>query len=291
MSLRDFHNAVKCNDVKSLKQLMLSVPELINEPNEGGVTVLDHVLYKGNTKSFVAFFKNEEARKRINEYIFCGNTPLTYLSRHGKFLFTEFLLEYGANPDVVDKQGKTSLDYAIQPFNRKVVEILVRFGADLHCIAPDIDVLLKQWLKCDKNDFWFDETKLHRNIVESFQLETRFLRICRFNTAYAVANLLQLGAITPDSTVSRAKEVASRNETHVEEMQRLVVLVCGGWSRCNHYLYSQSVKDAVCTTLLVASRFESEAELVDEPELEILPDELWKVIFSFFLRSDWLVVV
>jgi hypothetical protein len=198
----------------------------------------------------------------------------------------ESLLLNGANPDRNLYSARTIFINLIYGNNTDLLmKKCVCFGANVNVMT---DYRKNKSIYEHYQEEYGNDNSLVELMKESSRLESRFLRLLRLNTPSVVTKLLQLGAITPDSTVSRAKEVASKNETHAEEMQRLEVLACGGWSRSSHYLYSQPIKDAIWTTLLVANRFENEAELVDEPELEILPDELWKVIFSFLSRSDWL---
>ncbi|KAJ1412676.1 ankyrin repeat-containing domain protein [Ochromonadaceae sp. CCMP2298] len=58
-------------------------------------------------------------------------TPLHFAADRGHSDISEFLLQNGANVDAVDSSGQTALMYAVACEYKDVVEILLRFKADL----------------------------------------------------------------------------------------------------------------------------------------------------------------
>ena len=60
-----------------------------------------------------------------------GETFLTFASRYGKEEFVELLLDRGANPNIQNKFGRTSLSYSHE---EEIVIMLLEAGADPYIV-------------------------------------------------------------------------------------------------------------------------------------------------------------
>ena len=54
-----------------------------------------------------------------------------------------------------------------------------------------------------------------------------------------------------------------------------------GWSARHHWLHHEAVRDAVRTVVLLAARLRA------RPGPLSLPDEMWRAVLRFVLRSHW----
>jgi ankyrin repeat protein len=67
----------------------------------------------------------------INNTSWVGNTKLHEVtkSKSKALKMCQFLLEYGANPNIPDYNGKTPLDTAIANGDKGLCELLIKYGA------------------------------------------------------------------------------------------------------------------------------------------------------------------
>ncbi|MDE5883666.1 MAG: ankyrin repeat domain-containing protein [Oscillospiraceae bacterium] len=86
----------------------------------------------------VYFFASKEGNLKVVEYLLehdifevdetskNGGTALMQAVRSNKETIVQFLMEQGANPDIVDDSGNSAHDYAIQNGNQEIIELLIR---------------------------------------------------------------------------------------------------------------------------------------------------------------------
>jgi len=66
-----------------------------------------------------------------------GLTPLHWAAQQGDRLSVEVLLEFGANPNVVDRNGLTALHWAASGGNRSCISQLLEAGVDVRAMNRD----------------------------------------------------------------------------------------------------------------------------------------------------------
>lgn len=84
--------------------------------------------------------------------------PLHLATVHGNLQTIKLLLEYGADPDLQDGDGKTPLIKAIECFRHNCVQFFILLGCNLHLA-----------------DFTHGNTPLHFSILNNYSLGCLFL--------------------------------------------------------------------------------------------------------------------
>lgn len=88
-----------------------------------------------------------------------GWTPLHYASRHGNFEIIELLLDLGADINIKNEKGYTALHYAIINEDIEIVDLLLKRGT----IVPDDEYGQTFYDLADECDDGFIITLLNRN--------------------------------------------------------------------------------------------------------------------------------
>jgi hypothetical protein len=123
-----FFYAIGNKDYVTMKSLILNGLSNINEPAQGGATVL-HFLAERTDPKWVEWAINQGADVNVVDYL--GITPLFIASYIGKFKNVHMLLKHGASPNVQDEDGNTALHTnSLETGNPKITEILLQYGAD-----------------------------------------------------------------------------------------------------------------------------------------------------------------
>ncbi|ORY76432.1 ankyrin, partial [Neocallimastix californiae] len=126
------HYAVEKKDLKTIKCL-LSVGADVNALNKLGVTVLDRAISKGEYNIVKYLLLNDSIN--VNQRNKNWEIPLitvindSHYSQVEKECIVEKLIEKGTNINLVDKNNKFALFYAIQNNNFVIVRILLENGA------------------------------------------------------------------------------------------------------------------------------------------------------------------
>jgi hypothetical protein len=108
---------------------------------------------------------------------------------------------------------------------------------------------------------------------------------CMASSPSTIKALLRRGDVDPDDCAGSIAAVsADVGQSGLEEVERLVRLAFGGWSRYSHWLHPASVREAVVTTLAVATRLNRRLDL------PVLPSEIWEEILRFLARRHWKVL-
>ena len=92
-----------------------------NEPNDEGLTPL--VAAAKSDAEITEMLLNHKAK--VDEPSINGTTPLMAAAAYGQPANVRLLLEYGANPNLKDNQGKTAMDYASENKNHKAALELI----------------------------------------------------------------------------------------------------------------------------------------------------------------------
>jgi ankyrin repeat protein len=133
------HYAVEKKDLKTIKCL-LSVGADVNALNKLGVTVLDRAISKGEYNIVKYLLLNDSIN--VNQRNKNWEIPLitvindSHYSQVEKECIVEKLIEKGTNINLVDKNNKFALFYAIQNNNFVIVRILLENGATLNIKDP-----------------------------------------------------------------------------------------------------------------------------------------------------------
>ena len=180
----------------------------------------------------------------------------------------QVLLLFGANPDKVDLQGRTAFDHAEASGNQASVDCLGTledWPAFKIAAACRLDADL-QWM-------------LRRGKIDA-----------------AGCSLAEMNAIvtTPANTLWQGSPAPCKATTALVRTAKM------SWSPCRHWLHHSGLRSSVHTALLVAERLWRRHEVMSSltlspQQLQMLPqsvriglpNELWHIVCSFFLRSDW----
>ena len=162
---QDIHSAAKSGDLRAVKNLLAVNPELIDAPDDRGVTPLHRAALEGQ-RDVVDFLisRNGDVHKPDQ----AGNTPLHGSAYGGWAGIVELLLAYGADVRVRNRSGQTPLFLAGLRGGRDVLEVLLRNGAEvdaqdarglapLHVVAQNgnaaaADVLIAHKARLDVQD-------------------------------------------------------------------------------------------------------------------------------------------
>lgn len=138
LNAQNIFDAARSGDVKTAKKLFTENPQTINDKDETGYTPLVLAAYH-NQEDFVKFLiKSEVELKTLQN----TSTALQAASYKGYCSIVKRLLEYGADPNLVDANGTSPLLYAVQFNHPECVEHLMKNGADVYYKDPNgVDAL------------------------------------------------------------------------------------------------------------------------------------------------------
>lgn len=89
-----------------------------------GYNFLHFVSAAGRSDYLEHLLEFNEADECINGKTADGYTPLIFASKNNRLECCKILLDAGADPDIIDNEGKTALDYAKEEGNDDIVRIL-----------------------------------------------------------------------------------------------------------------------------------------------------------------------
>lgn len=101
----------------------------------------------GETKKVLEFLdnietENDKLMKSINEKLFLGNTFLNCATEYSNYDVTKRLLELGANPNMITDTWCCPLVNAVVHKDRKMVDLLLEYGAKLNVLFFFFDRLV-----------------------------------------------------------------------------------------------------------------------------------------------------
>lgn len=146
--------AIKKQDIERIKFLLLANVNT-NEKNDEGETPLG-VAITYPSQDIVVMLLDRGAL--VNEPSRYGVTPLMTVAALGTGKNLNILLDYGANPDLQDNQGRTALMYAVETLNYDTASALLDI--------PKIDLSLKD--KKGKTAFMHVLDKQDANMLDLF---------------------------------------------------------------------------------------------------------------------------
>ena len=135
---RDIHAAAKAGDLQAVRSLVSKNPELIDAPDERGVTPLHRAAIEGH-RDIVEYLISRNADIRKPDQ--AGNTPLHGAAYGGRAGIVELLLSRGADVRAKNRNGQTPLFLAAFKGAGDVAEALLAKGAkvdaaDARGLAP-----------------------------------------------------------------------------------------------------------------------------------------------------------
>ncbi|MDQ7825441.1 MAG: thermonuclease family protein [Candidatus Eremiobacteraeota bacterium] len=124
----DFVSAVRENNLSKLKELLTFNPEMVNEKDRNGKTLLQSASVQGNQKAAELLIAKGADVKAADSR---GWTALHYAASYGQKGLVLLLISKGAKVNQKDtKSGKTPLHWAASRGAAEVVEVLLSKGAD-----------------------------------------------------------------------------------------------------------------------------------------------------------------
>ncbi|MCC2646674.1 MAG: ankrd52 [Rickettsiaceae bacterium] len=107
---KDLKKAIKANNYTEVEKIVSENPNLINDPNEHGFTLLHNL---NHIKNDIAVLLIERAAD-VNHASELGITPLHLAVRNGNNKIVKLLIKKGAEINSQDHQGVTPLGYAVK---------------------------------------------------------------------------------------------------------------------------------------------------------------------------------
>jgi ankyrin repeat protein len=123
----EIHEAAKIGDLKTVKALLDSNPELIKATNETGATPLHSATYNGQTAMAEYLLS---AGADINALTSQGSVPLHGAAFYGHIEAAKLLIAKGANVNIANRYGYVPLLSAAAGGNIEIVKSLIEAGAD-----------------------------------------------------------------------------------------------------------------------------------------------------------------
>jgi ankyrin repeat protein len=105
------HYAASGTDFQVL-EMLLKKTNVVNETDSTGKTPLFYAIYNSSEEQVNILRILIENGAKLNEKDILGKTALHYAAEMGKTRCIPFLLQRGANLDIVDNRNKTALDLA-----------------------------------------------------------------------------------------------------------------------------------------------------------------------------------
>jgi ankyrin repeat protein len=129
----DVFSAARSGDTKAIAQLYALNADTINAENQQGYTPLILACYYNQTAVLELLMQYKVA---LNE---TPNSPtaLQAASYKGFKDCVKLLLDYGANPNIVDANGTSPLIYAVQFNHTEIVGLLLKKGASVTYKDPN----------------------------------------------------------------------------------------------------------------------------------------------------------
>jgi palmitoyltransferase len=88
-----------------------------------------------------------------------GLTPLHWAAQQGDKISVEVLLNFGANPNLVDRNGLTALHWAASGGNRTCISRLLEVGADIRAMSRDRQIADEMAVRYDNIGAWYAAVK------------------------------------------------------------------------------------------------------------------------------------
>jgi hypothetical protein len=208
-----------------------------------------------------------------------GTTSLMFASQCGHLDVVKELLDRGANINRTGF-GVSALAAASAEGHLQIVQYLVCSGASPTITSADgshtvVSVNMRGWRR---------DIVCWLCVVSGWPL-FRTAVSCMASSPSTIKSLLRRGAFDPDDCAGSLADVgADVGQSGAQEIERLVRLAFGGWSRHSHWLHPARVREAVVTQLIVAAR------LNQRLNLPVLPSEIWEEILRFLARRHWKVL-
>lgn len=120
----DLYSAIKHNDFEIVKECLSANLSLINKPDkEGWPPLILACMFSGNdVVNFLIYNKAD-----INQKNKFGATAIMHAALRNRIEIVRLFVEKGANINVIDQEGMTTLDWAKN--NKKIFDYLIKKGA------------------------------------------------------------------------------------------------------------------------------------------------------------------
>jgi ankyrin repeat protein len=107
---KDLKKAIKANNYAEVEEIVSKDPNLVNQPNKHGFTILHDLSHMKNDIAVLLI----ETATDVNHASELGITPLHLAVRYGNNKIVKLLIEKGAEVNAKDYEGLTPLGYAVK---------------------------------------------------------------------------------------------------------------------------------------------------------------------------------
>ena len=121
--------STEAEEVKRIQALIKDSPDLINAPDQAGVTLLQSAALKGNLAVVKVLLENGAAVDGLQQP---GLTPLAFAAASGHKAAVDLLLSKGAKADAHTENGVTPLHLAARKGHETVAKALLAAGAPVN---------------------------------------------------------------------------------------------------------------------------------------------------------------
>ncbi len=127
-------DAIRSEDLKTVKAVLSNQPELLNTKNDRGSSPILLAAYLGAVEitKYILSLKPE-----VDAVDASGNTALMGVAFKGSTNIAKLLIEAGADVNAKNTQNSTALIYAATFGQKEIINLLVANGADIY--AEDIN--------------------------------------------------------------------------------------------------------------------------------------------------------
>jgi ankyrin repeat protein len=125
--IRRLVNAITNGNVRKIETIVKKSPELANVKDECGLTPL-HWAAMSHSKEMTEFLLKNNASTEPLDNLF-GATPLVLAVARRLESQMEALLDYGADPNARDRNGRTPMQHAKEVGQTAMIDMLRKHGA------------------------------------------------------------------------------------------------------------------------------------------------------------------
>jgi len=260
-----------------------------------------HIAMQYSNYEVVKYLVENNADVNLKDKNQC--TPLHYAASSTKnnesFYIVKFLVDRGAKLNIVDKNDSTPFLYALWANNIEIAKYLLGNGTFLyinrHHYMKVIDSINTSIIKIERkiqrhnieeDNNLLREYKLLYTIIQEGWSPFQIIVGCHSikNTKLALKN----GRVDPRHGSRSIKDLfqisPKWNELLFEDQQKkeLIGQAMGYWTPTRHFLFNLMVRKHIYCILLTEVRVRNQCKYE-------MPKEMWYKIFSFFLRTDWVI--
>jgi hypothetical protein len=237
-----------------------------------------------------------------------GCTALIAAAVKGSLEVVRALLAASVDPNTARSDtGCTALIAAASYGSLEVVQYLVANGADVGAQTIAVPPLPPHDARSRATSMGHAHIAAWLDAIDGYSP----FHVALVLTPAEVKALLRKGVVDPDECAGAlaAATATAATSKYRCQMEKLLRLAVGGWSRYSHWLHKDAVRAAVAATLTTAARLSRACEpatsvvavvptvaaserltaaaFATSAALPLLPPEIWEEILNFLARRHW----